>query len=271
MKIFPYHEGHLHPYFRNEIRFTGLRHPNIINFVHYENEREVIQKDELKTVSYILMEYAPYGDFFDFISKYRDLIDERLTRTYFSQLIDGIEYLHTNGIAHLDLKPENLLLDSNFNLRIIDFDLSFVYDDAEVLSKGTRYYRAPEFLRPISPKKKEKEKASFSADIYSAGIILFIMKSGGMYPHAEDNVLDGINFSELMYKHNTKFWIKHCELQGRKACFFDRSFRELFNHMVKFNPKDRLTLRQIKRSKWYNGPIYTPCELQARMKQLFSS
>lgn len=44
-------------------------------------------------------------------------------------MINGIEYLHLKGIAHMDIKPSNLMLDSEFRLKIIDFDLSFIKGD----------------------------------------------------------------------------------------------------------------------------------------------
>jgi len=266
MKIFTHKGEKPHPYYRNEIRFASLKHPNVIDIVHYENEKDTLYKGELKKVSYILMEYAPYGDFFDFITKHREDLDDKLTRTYFRQLIEGVEYLHASGVAHLDLKPENLLLGADFNLKIADFDLSHVYGDTKILSRGTRYYRAPEFFKSSSS--DPELKSPFTADIYGAGIILFILKSGGIYPHSENNPLEGIDLVDLMYNNNEEFWNKHCEIQEREPSFYDRSFRELFNNMVKFNPEERLTLKQIKQTKWYNGPIYTPTELQKRMKQL---
>jgi len=266
MKIFTHKGEKPHPYFKNEIRFASLKHPNVIDIVHYENEKETLEKGELKKVSYILMEYAPYGDFFDFVVKHREEIDEKLARTYFRQLIDGIEYLHESGVAHLDLKPENLLLGADFNLKICDFDLSHVYGDAKILSRGTRYYRGPEFFK--SGSSDPQLKIPFTADIYSAGVILFILKSGGIYPHSEDSELEGINLTDLLYRNKAEFWMKHCQIQERKPSFFDRDFKELFNNMIKFNPQDRWTLRDIKKSRWYNGPIYTPAELQKKMKKL---
>jgi serine/threonine protein kinase len=71
------------------------------------------------------MEHCPYGDFFDLIKNHNLTFDDKMARTYFRQLISGIEYLHYYGIAHLDLKPENILLSEDFKLKIIDFDLSY--------------------------------------------------------------------------------------------------------------------------------------------------
>jgi len=267
MKIFTHKGEKPHPYYRNEMRFASLKHPNVIDIVYCENEKDTLEKGELKKVSYILMEYAPHGDFFDFVTKHRDEIDEKLARTYFRQLIDGIEYLHQSGVAHLDLKPENLLLGSDFNLKIADFDLSHVNGDAKILSRGTRYYRGPEFFQSAGSSEPEL-KVPYAADIYSAGVILFILKTGGIYPHSEENTLEGIDLVDLLYNNTAMFWEKHCEIQEKKSTFFDRDFRSLFNSMVKYNPQERLTIKEIKQSKWYNGAIYTPLELQKKMKKI---
>jgi len=268
MKIFSHKGEQPHPYYRNETRFASLKHPNVIDIVYYENEKDTLYRGELKKVSYILMEYAPHGDFFDFVTKYRDSLDDKLVRTYFRQLIDGIEYLHSARVAHLDLKPENLLLGADLNLKIADFDLSHVYGDGKILSRGTRYYRGPEFFKSSSS--DPELKSPFQSDIYSAGVILFILKSGGIYPHSENTPLEGIDLVDLMYNNNSEFWNKHCEIQEKSPSFYEKDFRDLFNAMVRFNPEDRITIKEIKKTKWYNGPVYTPTELHKKMKKILN-
>jgi len=266
MKIFAHKNGKPHPYFNNESRFAVLKHPNVIDIVYAENEKDTIYKDEVKKVSYILMEYAPHGDFFDFVTKYRDCIDEKLVRTYFRQLIDGIEYLHESRVAHLDLKPENLLIGADLNLKVADFDLSYVHGDKKIYSRGTRYYRGPEFFKTETD--ITDLKCPSASDVYSAGVILFILQSGGIYPHSENTPLEGLDLVDMMYNKNADFWKKHAEIQGKSASHFESSFKELFNGMTKLNPEERMTIKEVKASKWYNGPIYTPSELQKKMKKI---
>lgn len=69
------------------------------------------------------MEYCEGGELFDFIVE-RERLTEEDALNFFSQVIDGIEYIHSKGICHRDLKPENLLLDFDNKLKIIDFGLS---------------------------------------------------------------------------------------------------------------------------------------------------
>ena len=66
------------------------------------------------------LEFAAGGELFDYLM-YTGHFDAVATRSYFQQLINGLEAMHSAGIAHRDLKPENLLMDSSFTLKIADF------------------------------------------------------------------------------------------------------------------------------------------------------
>lgn len=209
-------------------------------------------------------------DLFNLIIHHANKIDDKLIRTYFRQLIEGLQYLHENNIVHLDIKPENLLLDSHFNLKITDFDFSYRRGDTKVLGRGTKYCRAPELFELESWLFSKLEITS-NADIYSAAIILFIMKSRGNYPHAEYEVVAGVDFLGLLNHDNDRFWDKHCEFERRESGFYDESFRELFSGMMEENPADRFSIKQIKESKWYNGPVYSPAELYNKMHRILNS
>jgi len=262
MKVFAYAGNKPHAYFQNEARFSFVNHPNVIRTHHVENERETLSKGTTKKVSYTVMEYAPYGDFFDFVMNYGKDIDDMLIRTYFKQLIGGVEYLHQHGVSHMDLKLENLLLGEGFQLKIADFDLSHFENDAKILSRGTKFYRPPEVIQGRCTNTQ-------AADIYSAGIILFTLKTRGMLPHAEDNRVGGVDFAGLLYTHNHEFWNKHCEIQKKDYSFFDQDFKELFNAMIALNPNDRASIDQIKQSNWYNGPCYTNEEASIIVSRLY--
>jgi serine/threonine protein kinase len=69
------------------------------------------------------LELAPGGDLFDLLY-YTTAFDERVARSFFRQALDGLNWCHTNKMAHRDLKPDNLLLDALFNLKIADFGLA---------------------------------------------------------------------------------------------------------------------------------------------------
>jgi len=113
-------------------------------------------------------------------------------------------------------------------------------------------------------------KNVYAADIFSAAIVLFLFKTGGVLPHSENKLFRGMNLFQMMHNNNDLFWAKHCEVQNRPAEFFDQDFKDLFNSMVMFNPNDRASIEQIKKSNWYNGPTYNAQELCFVMSQLYN-
>mmetsp|Transcript_35443 Transcript_35443/g.31941 ORF Transcript_35443/g.31941 Transcript_35443/m.31941 type:complete len:202 (+) Transcript_35443:376-981(+) len=180
-------------YYQRENHLSQLSHPNIISCYgskSYSNSH----------LSYILMEYAPNGSLDSHENRNKLLKDEKLVRSYFHQLISGLEYLHSENIAHLDLKPENLLLDQNYVLKIADFDLSQYIDEKYILGGGTESYRAPEVIAGVT-------EDSTKADTYSAGIVLFKLMTGIM-PYSEDYDNNEQYMFHLMLKEQDKFWIE---------------------------------------------------------------
>lgn len=87
--------------------------------------------------------------------------------------MEGLEYIHRNGVVHRDLKPENILLDEDKHIKIVDFGLSNEYREGEMLKTacGSPCYAAPEM---IAGKKYECR----GVDIWSTGIILYAMLCG---------------------------------------------------------------------------------------------
>jgi len=262
LKAFPYKKNKINPFFENEVRFSRLRHKNVISPLYAETCRTIFIEDQENKVSFTLMELAPYGDFFDIIITRKIFFDDKLVRTYFHQLIAGLEFLHLKEIAHLDIKPENLLVGMDFQLKISDFDHSIRKGQSQIPTKGTLYYRAPEII-------KEACEDYYAADIYSAGVILFLLKSGGMLPHVEHKRFNDVDLLELLDNHTETFWKKHSEFQMKSSLFFDKDFKDLFTWMMKTDPKQRPSIAEIKASKWFNGPIYNDYELIEVMETKF--
>jgi Serine/threonine protein kinase len=260
MKVFPLHHGKIVPFYYNESRFSYLSHKNVISIIDSNPHKTLEREGKKKTFSYILMELASFGDFFDLILKYKVPFNDKLIRTYFHQLIEGLEYLHSNGVCHLDIKLENLLLGNGFQLKIADFDMSYMKGDKEIRSSGTKYYRAPELKAGtcIIPE---------AADIFSAAIVLFLMKSGGTLPQNENNIYQGMNLYDLLQSCPKDFWAFHNDLKKQND-YYQEDFMELFTWMTRENPCDRPTISQIKEASWYNGEVYDDRELETLMKEL---
>jgi serine/threonine protein kinase len=258
LKVFPYRDNRISSGFVNETRFSWLSHKYIISFLDIIAEKKTFQQGKYFKTSYILMELAPYGDFLGLLNPDKLPYDERLARTYFHQLIDAVEYLHTNAVVHMDLKLENLLIGENFELKVTDFNLSCAEDEVEYCTEGTVNYRAPEIL-------EGKCKDLKAADIYSAGVILFCLKSH-LYPYLENPAPSETDFFKLLQKKDKSFWELHPKSQ-EDGKFFDKNFKELFMSMIERCPKKRATLKDVKKSAWFRGPTYTQQELVAIMKK----
>lgn len=91
----------------------------------------------------------------------------------FRQIVGAVQYCHEKGIAHLDLKPENVLLDASGKMKLKDFALSTRFTAGQKLSRfwGTLLYFAPEVVQ------WEEYKGPL-ADIWSLGVLLYFMLTG---------------------------------------------------------------------------------------------
>ena len=263
LKVFPWENNEASAYFLREARFSKFQHPNIISIPYYSFEHEAYYDDTPTKVSYMLMDYAKYGDFFNALVKHKVVFNETIIRTYFHQLINALDFLHENGAAHLDVKLENLLIGEDFNLKLADFDLSYFFGDGPIKTKGTKNFRPPELLAKTC-------KSPQAADVYSAGIILFLLKTKGNLPYLEDRPNKGLDMAELKDTNPTLFWEKHVQLLGKDEAFFSQEFKALFLAMTNFKPHKRPSIALIKASAWYNGPIYSKKETAQYMRAQFN-
>ena len=156
--------------FKTEIDLLrATDHPNIIKLYDIFEDQVYI---------YLIMEECTGGEFFDRLAKrakHQKMYTEKDAAKIFKQILEVVNYLHAHGVCHRDLKPENILFTTiaeNSTLKLIDFGLSKVFDGDNNTMKGavgTTFYMAPEVLIG-----KYNEKC----DVWSCGVILYIMLSG---------------------------------------------------------------------------------------------
>merc|ERR1719204_1978799 len=117
------------------------------------------------------------------------MADHALIRLYVRHMILGLDYLHANDIIHGDIKPENLLLTSQGQLKIADFGVSFMLD-AETCpnndglitrSQGTPAFTAPETVH--------KSFLAYPIDVWAMGVTLYMMVTG-VCPFAGNGIYD---------------------------------------------------------------------------------
>ena len=163
---------------------SKLDHPNIIKlFEIFENEKYI----------YLIMELCTGGELFNKIiekTENGEIFNEREAANIFRQMMAAISYCHSKKVAHRDLKPENLLLlneTKNSPIKVIDFGMSKIYkENNDQMNEyvGTAYYISPEIL---------EGKYDSKCDIWSAGVILYLLLSGCL-------PFDGENDEEVFNK-----------------------------------------------------------------------
>lgn len=237
---------------------SAVKHPNVIRLIDFNAEAEYPALDGKPHPCLVtVLELASGGELFDFLM-YTGNFDEVTTRTYFHQLISGIEACHKSGIAHRDIKPENLLLDENYNLKIADFGFAkhFISRDgsrkAMTTACGTRGYLSPELLRG--------EKYTHLCDIFACGIILFTLFAG--FPPFQHAVGTDWWWNKLELKNYQLFWMAH-----ERTRKFNDSLKDLIVKMLAADPKERYDIDDIKKHPWYKGAVWSDRDLKKHLQR----
>ncbi|XP_020559708.1 death-associated protein kinase 2 isoform X1 [Oryzias latipes] len=177
-----------------------LQHPNIVALHDvYENRTDVV----------LIMELVSGGELFDFLAQKESLSEEEATQ-FIKQILDGVQYLHSKRIAHFDLKPENImLLDRNASLpriKLIDFGLAH---QIEAGADFKNIFGTPEF---VAPEIVNYEQLGLEADMWSIGVITYILLSGAS-PFLGDTKQETLgNISAVNYEFDEDFFGNTSEL-----------------------------------------------------------
>ncbi|XP_022251404.1 5'-AMP-activated protein kinase catalytic subunit alpha-2-like [Limulus polyphemus] len=183
---------------------------------------------------FMIMEYVPGGELFEYIKK-RGKLKESEARRFFQQIISGVDYCHRHMIVHRDLKPENLLLDNNLNVKIADFGLSNMMLDGEFLrtSCGSPNYASPEVVSGML-------YAGPEVDIWSCGIILYALLCG-MLPF-DDQYLPAL-FQKIK---SGVFTIPD---------YLNKPVVNLLCCMLTVDPMQRIKMEDIKNHDWFKKDL----------------
>lgn len=143
--------------FEQELRIhQALHHPNIIKIL------DVIYTEEY---IFIVMDYCKNGDLVRYLES-STCID---VKGIFRQIVSAIEYLHARGVAHLDIKLENILLDDFHQPLLTDFGCAELVNFPSTSVSTTIQYAAPEVIMNYSVIDRR------AADVWSLGIVLYTM------------------------------------------------------------------------------------------------
>eukprot|EP01023_Acetabularia_acetabulum_P039816 TRINITY_DN383_c0_g1_i1.p1 TRINITY_DN383_c0_g1~~TRINITY_DN383_c0_g1_i1.p1 ORF type:complete len:336 (-),score=47.62 TRINITY_DN383_c0_g1_i1:352-1359(-) len=230
---------------REILNLSQLRHPNIIGF------KEVFLTPQSLAIA---MEFASGGELFERIVR-KIRFTENEARYFFQQLVAGVDYLHSQGVAHRDLKLENLLLNGSDVplLKICDFGYS---KSDNTLTKqsdttvGTLAYIAPEVLA-------KKTYDGCQADVWSCGVVLYVMLVGS-YPFEDQK--DPKNLTKAIKK------IMHVNYEFPQGLKLSSECLDLISRIFVANPQQRINVKIIKKHPWYVRNL--PLELQTGYKDM---
>ena len=229
--------------FENEIAINSmLNHPNIVKMVDAEvnaiMKKPSTQQEWVR--SYIATEYCSEGDLFNKI-KTENGLSQKLCKSIFTQVLNGVEHMHSKGIAHWDLKVENILIHEDGSAKICDFGLATI-EETSTLWVGTEAYMAPE----VNSGERYEPK---QVDLFSLGVILFVMATCS-FPYRRAHESDQL-FRNIVDKDFNSFWTVHESVSGGKV--LPDSMKLLITDLLSIDPEERPDFDTIWMSSWFTS------------------
>lgn len=222
------------PLHEAEIMKRTNGHPNVVTLVGVHEDNDL---------HWMVQEYISGGELFDYLtSAEKGFFSESEAKHIFSQALAGMQHIHSQGIAHLDLSLENMLVDHDGTIKICDFGLARPFQRGQKLplkgnKPGKLGYMAPEIFQGRS-------FHGDKADVFSAGVVLFTLLTGHPpfeYASREDRRYDMIANGELAVMIRM---LRMTDRMSLSAC-------DLLSSMLHPSPSKRPTLEQIASHPWF--------------------
>jgi len=220
--------------YKQEVRMLNMiKHPSII---------EMYEDIKIDTYNIIVMEYINAKDLFYILSDDKKYIKLQEKEMMIEQIISGIEYLHKKGIAHMDIKIENILYNTlSKKIKIIDFGISLIYKDKTksylygVDKNNINWYYPPEcYLQRTLYIRPEK------IDIWCLGLLIYNI----IY---QVNVWDESNYQCKYYVNYIKTGIFMRKLKRQRKAI-ENDIDEFIREILEINPRKRKSIYYVKLS-----------------------
>lgn len=231
---------------QNEVSIMQfLRHRHVVRL-----EDVIVENDN----THLVMELVTGGELFYEIVR-RKRLPEKESRRYFQQMVDAMCYCHRKGVCHRDLKPENLLLDEDMNVKVTDFGMGKLREkiqgrDGFLMRTqcGTPKYMAPEVI--VRPKAGYN---GFKVDVWTCGIILFALNAGYLpfNGDGEKEIFRSIVWNEVKFPD-----------------FFSASMKDLIMKILKKDPRERISMEEIRNHPWFQKDYVGDLVLETKVKEL---
>ncbi|OQE36246.1 hypothetical protein PENCOP_c012G02036 [Penicillium coprophilum] len=205
-----------------------LNHNNLVSLI------EVLD-DPSEDSLYMVMEMCKKGVVMKVgLEERADPYDDEQCRCWFRDLILGIEYLHSQGIVHRDIKPDNCLVTNDDMLKVVDFGVSEMFEkDSDMFTAKSA--GSPAFLPPELCVVKHGDVSGKATDIWSMGVTLYCLRYGKL-PFEKQSIFelyDSIRGDPLVYEDES-----------------DESFKDLIGRILEKDPEKRIDMFGLREHPW---------------------
>tara|TARA_Y100000389_G_scaffold195037_1_gene225847 strand:- start:3757 stop:4500 length:744 start_codon:yes stop_codon:yes gene_type:complete len=224
--------------------------PSSINFEIYSNTKlchkniiKCIGWFENKTDVYVLYEYAPVGDLFDYLIKSDSLLKETEVKNIIEPIIQAVIYIHSKNWIHRDIKPENILLFRGIKPKLGDLEMSIdMNKHMPNLRSGTPSYMAPEVLDYHEETILESGYGT-EVDCWSIGVLTYecLLKTPPFQGKSIDEILESIK------KYDINFWN------------ISENARDFIMRCLELDPLKRIKSHEMLLHEWFNEKKFNCC------------
>ncbi|XP_076471204.1 twitchin-like [Babylonia areolata] len=215
---------------KNEVSIMNhLHHPKLINLHDaFEDKHEMV----------LILEFLAGGELFDRIAAEDYKMSEAEVINYMRQVCEAVKHMHENSIVHLDIKPENIMCETNraTNVKLIDFGLASKLNPDEVIkvTTATAEFAAPEIV--------ERDAVGFYTDMWAVGVLAYVLLSG-LSPFAGEDDLETLQN------------VKRCDWEFDQEAFSSVSTegKDFIKSLLIRQPQKRLTVYEALEHPWLLG------------------
>ena len=213
----------------------GYLHSQENNFLF--NRNEIIQTEK---VYYVIEELAENGELFNYVYELNKGFNDQICAKIFLSIIKRVQILHKKGIIHGDIKPENVLVGNDLDIKLIDFGFSEKVKNSNYIinnTEGSDTYCSPETRRGHI-----QGYNGIKSDIFSLGVLLFVIRAA-KFPFNVSGYSDN-RYRSIMNKDYEQYW------SGFSKDNFSEEFKDLINHLICYDPSERLSIEEIMEHPW---------------------
>lgn len=171
--------------FREEAnQYLYLAHPNIVNLIDFIDQ---------KSSQYLVMEYVDGQNLFEYQNNVTGPMPVSMAALLVSEVCNALQYAHNKDVVHLDIKPANIMLSKQNEIKVLDFGISM---DTNTKNRE-KLMGSPSYM---SPEQIEGANLDHRTDVYSLGITLFELITGRLpfnFAKSRDQLFDAIRHQSI--------------------------------------------------------------------------